>query len=364
MNRAWMHSGLAGVLTLTALGAGLTWQAADAGERPGESAAGLSAPGGAESRPGENAATEYWRVLTVMTSELKARPEFVLEAPLRGGAVDAELLAKVRPTVEALRDAANRLVEASKIDHCDFMGGQLQAEGPLALMPHLSPMRQGMQLLIASACVDAQDGRGDRAAAQLAGAFRMSRHLQNENVLISSLVSISGFRLIDQAVAALLDAGAIDAAGQGELAGALRRFDPADPFRVRAAFLGERTYFVGWIRRELAGAGEGASQARDFLAGLAKEGGSKGAEVVMQTLERGQSIEPYLVLTEAFYDEMLKIWDEPDAAAKIAQLESRADKNEFGPLTTIILPSGSKVLEQSRGAEARLAALQSRVTSR
>lgn len=138
-------------------------------------------------------------------------------------APSAEVLGSLKDADRAAVDQAIELfTKASLMRRCDFSTRRLDDE--LFIPVYSDGMRRGFALLgIETARLDAA-GQHDDALAQLATCFRMVGHLGGDGLILSAMDSQDGFAMARHAAARL-----------AELAAAVRRTGPRDPFGYVAA---------------------------------------------------------------------------------------------------------------------------------
>ncbi len=191
-----------------------------------------------------NAAVYYRRGIAHLDS-LDLAWSAAVDAMLEGNeALSAETLAALK---EANRQAVDHAIaeftKGSLIRRCDFSTRRLEDE--LFIPAYSNGMRHGFALLcIEAMSLDAQGRPGD-ALAQLATCFRMIGHLGGDGLILSAMESQDGFTLARQTAQQLIDRAnapaedeeraKVDPTGLAELANAIRRTGPRDPFGFGAA---------------------------------------------------------------------------------------------------------------------------------
>lgn len=312
---------------------------------------------------GTNAAPRYWQAMYLLDNAMKPNPDLDLgvgDASI--GVIDENKALALRPMVEESREAMRLFIEASRIGPCDFVGDSLTKDGPHAVLPHFAPLRRCVQMMIASAVIDAKDGKAAQSAESLAAVLRTTRHMQSDGVLLSSLVSLGTFQLCAAAINWGLDRGHFGEAEKATIAAALQGLPNDDPFAVVASIRGERDNFLGWMRREYAPGKELSPAASEFLKSFGSSGCDPNAlRIVTDTIEHGRSIEPYILLTERYYNDALASWNTPNADAAIASLGKHLDDGSYGPLSKFVTPAFGHVLKLETKARTSLRLLQARV---
>ena len=156
----------------------------------------------------------------------------------------AEMPASLKDADRAVVDQAIEVfTKASLIRRCDFSTRRLDDE--LFIPAYSNGMRRGFALLCIEAMRLDATGQHDDALAQLATCFRMIGHLGGDGLILSAMDSQDGFALARHVATRLVDrarnpvdgqeAVKIDPARVAELAAAIRRTGPRDPFGYAAA---------------------------------------------------------------------------------------------------------------------------------
>ena len=198
-----------------------------------------------------NAALYYWRVwferdrdfassiaekhaYKSADAEWRPSPELVKELELRSGYISG-------------------ILRASEIGPCDF--GIAYEDGYMALIPHISLLRESARILAADARRLWMSDHNDEAMERIAAIVRMAGHTRSDRVAISALV---GSVLIDAATdetAAMAKAGKLGAESRTKLAAIVRPLDVEDPMGIRNSVESERTIMLGYVRRRIESAG-------------------------------------------------------------------------------------------------------------
>lgn len=143
-------------------------------------------------------------------------------------------------TIKALEDGAAdavaavaEFIDGSKIRRSDFSRQRNVREVFVPL--YADGMRDAFRLLSLEAL--RQEAAGDHAAAMrlVTAALRMSAHLSDDGLIVSSLVARDGFLLAARAGQALSQRGTMDVAALPELSAAIRRNGAGDAFGFIAA---------------------------------------------------------------------------------------------------------------------------------
>lgn len=149
-------------------------------------------------------------------------------------------LAKARPILELMRKGSQRQYSDFNLNYEDGME---------ILLPHLGSMRTITKIAHAEIVADVQQGRNDLAVDRMQSLIRMTSHLNDDRILISSLVGRAVYDLADRDIQAGLDRGIITGNESAHLASALASLDQADPFGVVEAIATEQFIFSDWMER-------------------------------------------------------------------------------------------------------------------
>jgi hypothetical protein len=212
--------------------------------------AGASASFAADDAPraqDANAALRYWQVFAQISEQ---------NAQILASVTAERLLDPAWKPADELLKAAQSVPEtllfrAAMTPSCDF-GVDYEADGLLATMPHMAPMRTVVQAEVVGAVAEANSGKPeqlDSAIRRLTAALGTSRHASQEDVLIGALVSARCFEMVDAAWQRIQREHALTGAHRENLRQALAQFNAADPFRIRASLESERRLSIAWLER-------------------------------------------------------------------------------------------------------------------
>jgi len=340
--------------------------------------------------PGGNAAVDYWRGAYMLQQQSNLDAIRNLDWSKVGSDMDPERLPEEFKTAAAAiqKEPIEALMRGARTPRCDF---QIEMEkGPFALMPHLGAMRTAVRVLRVDARRLAVAGDSQGSAQRLVTALGMADHLRRDPILISNLVAASIVQMVIPEVEAQLDAEVLDDEARRTLADAFRRFEGEDPFGLKASMLrGERDLFLSWIRREF----HGPSAGRDLVeAGIvamtvggaapapADAGNKPGTQTTSQPPapppqpapnRAEEAIQTIALMNEAqlrasvdllwpYYDQVVAAWEDPNASARLRNLEQKAASGDFGPLAQVFAPA----VGNARGADMRVRADVARILER
>jgi hypothetical protein len=140
------------------------------------------------------------------------------------------------------------LHEAAALGACNF--GLKYEEGPGLLLPHITAFRTAARLLCIESWVRAAHGDAPGALASLRDAFRIAAYPEQDNVLVSWLVTVACEGLALEGLATVLDRLPPDAIPADELSGLAAHFkvrrEALRPSLVRTLD-SERVAFGSWV---------------------------------------------------------------------------------------------------------------------
>lgn len=305
---------------------------------------GVTAGVGLGAETNENAALAYYRAWAIMDQDLAAT------LVTAGG--DVALSDDAAPELEAAQGVIEDLIDAASTRGVDW---EIKYEdGFAALMPHLGQMRAGAKIVGADALRCAQGNDGEGAAERAAALFRMTQHLDEDRILISSLVAMAIGNLGVGITDALIDQGVLSAEDAGIILEAIFAGDEDDRYGMRAAMLGEWQLMSAYI----------VSNAPDTDAGawLFEETGIPSESDEAQKLERMQkdALLRELGGFAAYQGEVLSAWDEQDAD-RMNESEQRLIDGDYGSLAMIIAPSVTRAFDSHLKAKSEMEALVERL---
>ncbi|MCC6909597.1 MAG: hypothetical protein IT430_16785 [Phycisphaerales bacterium] len=205
-----------------------------------------------------NAAVYYRRGIEHLNSVSVPWPDMLARIEAGGSAAAGELTQEQWEEIQTIIEKAMEQFHAgSLIRRCDFSTRRLQEE--VFLPDYAGGMRLGLAVCGARVHGLLESGRYDDAAAHLATSFRIIGHLGGDGVVLSAMEAHDAYQrglgLVREVLSAASTAGddaaqSIEAARLAELAAAIRRTRPHDPFGYRAAdqLMSEKS--ASWIRAE------------------------------------------------------------------------------------------------------------------
>jgi len=303
-------------------------------------ALGIGSASSAQSNDTDNAAVWYQRAIELQQQRLTPKDlDLIYSIDWDRPPTHDELaaLAKARPILELMRKGSQR-------QYSDF---NLNYEDGFELMlPHLGSMRSIAKIAHAEIVADVAQGRNDLAVDRMQSLIRMTSHLNDDRILISSLVGRAVYGLADRDIQAGLDRGIITGNESAGLARSLASLDPFDPFGTIEAIATEQFIFSDWMERnfvdpdkriELAGLLEDDPQSNAMLGPLRQM--SK-EQFLAQIDSYNQTMDRYV---EAFRQE------DPEIAQQMMdQIQADLETGKIGILATQLVPAFSRVFKTMR----------------
>lgn len=308
----------------------------------------------------QNAALRYWRAMWIMGEDTPS-PSVDYEGlydPNYNHASDGEEPYPSSQLLEDRAEAIGLLIEASRLDHCDF--GIDYEKGVEALLPHLSPMRRAAQLLVLDARRLLSEGDTDGATERVTAAYRLAEHMTGDLTLINSLVSMACFSLVDSFVET--NEASFNDAHRQTIAQAIARFDADDPFGCAKAVRGEATFFGGWMLRRVDNEWSTPDRFIEDFATLFDFGTADEvrAEVFNTTFDSAESFRAQLRREIEKYNTALNLmadaWNTPDAEKSLEAIETQIVEGNFGTIARHMAPALGRCHASDMKARATLEA--------
>ena len=199
--------------------------------------------GGQEFKP-DNAA--YW--YQQASNEIAALPDedlnaihIYLENPTRNPNEQVII------AMERCKRAIALLHKGAQRRYCDHHLDYTQ--GVNLLLPHLTPLRTASTLLAADAKMNLAQGNTDGAAESLRAGYRISDHVCNDSLIISSLISVANFTNVDQQVQQALDRAELDPSNCDRLLSVTKQLREQD-FNFLESIAMEQVAMSNWVIRE------------------------------------------------------------------------------------------------------------------
>jgi len=266
-----------------------------------------------------NAALLYYRAWLDMSSDLSdtlADDGETLSLPVGASEI-----------LEANAHSIENLLRATRQHNADW---DVEYEmGFDALMPHLGKMRYSIKIFAADALRCIEQGDSDGAAERIAAMYCAAGHLKNDHILISTLVGLSMTNLSNRLTEQLLDDQSLTPANAEIILVAMRKIDLSNPIGVRDAIRGECDITVNYFTKNFSGPDAGAKLIEALQSWPQDQAESTRAISKMD----GEELREDLSGASRYYQDVLALWDEPDAATQIAALVTPLENEEYGIFT-------------------------------
>jgi hypothetical protein len=308
-----------------------------------------------------NAAIRYGEVFYSASPDLltKASDLDMSKVGFVAGAVTPEFTA-VSEQLKTGGDAAILpLLEASALKRCDFEIAFEKGIG--VLMPHLPKFRACARLLRVDARRLEIAGSGDAAAERLAALVRMSGHVANDHILISSLVGEAICSLAIEETEAGLDAGKLSPAARDRILRALDALGTDDPFAMKAAMRTEQHLTAHWVKATYHGADAGKQL---VASGYISDPSVPGAAAQTIALMNENQLHAAVDLLSPFYDKLLAVWDQSDSVQQLEALARRVEQGEYGPIGRVLAPAVSKARASDLKVQQRIRVLREKLSAK
>ncbi len=289
--------------------------------------------------PRQNGADHYWKAFERydafrQTPDDQTIRDFV--ANPRGGVTP-----EVRASLDRARPILDSLRRGASAESVDF--GIDLSDGPYTLLPHLSPMRSGMILMMADARVRMESGDSRGAAEAFAASMRMSDHATDNPVLINTLVGAAMFKLGNNTLREFIGKGELGQVEAAAVLDAVRSIATDDPLGFVGALKGERTGFGQWMIDNLSGEG-GKERFLGELVGIMDADPVAREIVGMTQNEFVTSLHQYDLVMAKVIDAASQ--DDLDQARRdIAAIARDAENGVYGPVAQGMLPSLERVMD-------------------
>lgn len=272
---------------------------------------------------GENAATAYIAAWDSISADTRV---------IVGNSADE----RQHSTLVEQQAYVERLIAAAMLDKCDW--GLNYAGGLDTLLPHLGMMRASARVLAADATrLMSLEGTTEQRAAHEREAMRrikailgLSRHVRDDRVLISSLVSAAITSLGRSWVEERVYAGTLSVESAQVALGAMRQMRREDLFGIRASVEGEGDIFDNWLKAEFSD--EAGPEKLAELIGTMQAEVSNPADAVIAKMTRAEFDKAVAQMRE-FYTDNAAVWTKPDGREQIGKLATAVLAGDYGPIT-------------------------------
>ena len=217
--------------------------------------------------------------------------------------------------------------EIALMPHCDWNLDYTQ--GLELLLPHLGDIRQAGKLVSVSIQEDVNAGKFDSALLGMESLVGMSKHLNEQGILISSLVSYSVFKMDIQLVSIFNQTD--NATQLSSFKNTLDTLDPFDPFGIRESAAGEKSLITNSLRNK---------DIKDLdLGGFVEEPISTGLDLDFE-ITKYESVMDRAI-------EILNMPNKTEALGAAEKLGEEVDAGEHGELTKVLLFRIDRIIESA-----------------
>ncbi len=313
----------------------------------GLAAALLGAGAFAQGSDSRNAAAWYARAVerlaaaSITPEELDAIHRYDLQPGEPPPEAVRAALARLEPVFSAVRRGAREEVSDFELDY---------AQGFELTVPHLADLRTISKLMSKDALVRMHDNDGLAAAGDIAAVYRMSGHLADDGLTISSLVGQAIFQEADRVAGAGLDRGALGQDESARLLDALKQLPARDPFGVVGCIENEQDMIAGWVRVKYEDPADRAGMLDDFGANLGIE-----ADLTGLLLLDDARFEAELRETDLLLDRVVDIFtmeDPEEARLELTKLEEEIERGDHGVLGPMLVPAYGKLFDRMTETQA------------
>ena len=228
---------------------------------------------------------------------------------------------------EKLAPFIKQAKEISLMPHCDW--NLDYSQGLELLLPHLGNIRQAGKLISVSIQQDVTAGKFDSALLGMESLVGMSKHLNDQGTIISSLVSYSVFKMDSELVSIFNQIN--NAAQLSSLKSAIDTLDPFDPFGIRESAAAEKSIITNSLRNK---------DIKDLdLGGFIEEPISTDLDLEIE-MTRYE-----LVMDRAI--EILNMPNKTEALEAAEKLSKEVDAGEHGELAKVFLFRIDRLIESA-----------------
>ena len=289
-----------------------------------------------------NAATWYSKAIERWKSLPQEQRDMLMNVDEAGPTAEQRaLVSELGGVIELVRRGSSQQFSDFGLDH---------TQGISLLLPHLSELRSLARLINLDARIRLESGDSSGAAEALATMYRMSDHVSDDRVAISSLVGQAIFTISDQTVQQALDEGKLNAGDAMTLLKASSRFSPSDPFAYAEAVMMEQEMVISSVEDMLLA--ENGEQTPADLAEMV--GGPVPFEVATMSKEDLRIDLGRLDLLMDRVVETFLIEDRERGEFELKELEKELESGEHGFFAKLMLPAIGKLYERMVESEEKL----------
>lgn len=276
--------------------------------------------------------------------------------------------AALKKSLDELNDYVALTLRAAELPTADW--GVEYADGWKALLPHLGKVREASRVIEAFGrsrlAEGGPEGRAD-AARSLGAIFRIAGHLREDRTLISTLVAGAITARGAAVVGALLDEGLLTPADAAAITGRMDTLAGVDPFNFAGAMRVEQMLARSVFQAEGPEAGRKAAGAAREILSMQGEGAASEQAALLARLEAMDeaALRTDLGLHTNYFAQVESAVRSggPEAAEKLADLEKRASRGDFGVTMRLTGPSLGKAYASDAKNRAAVEALRTRLAA-
>jgi hypothetical protein len=281
--------------------------------------------------PAANPAQEYFRIWdTLPMGEHRAFIDAHGAESLKPG---EKLDKDSRRLCEEHRAYVEALIRNANSGECDW--GVRYDAGWMALLPHLSPLRQSWRVIRMDAyrCIDDQSYTA--AAERLAALIRMSVQLRTDQILISTLVGASMCTGAVQQTESMIKERQLGPAQARLILTAIRSLPKDDPFGRAGCIERERYMSCEWMREHYRGPHAGFLFVREFE-DLFSYRLDPFSRFICGMNESQLSAD--LDRFGRYFDAAAAAWRRPDNVAAMQELANEVWEGQYGLVARVMIP--------------------------
>jgi hypothetical protein len=229
------------------------------------------------------------------------------------------------------QQAIRAFLRGSQMPCCEFYIAR--DEGIYAVLPHLGQIRAVARVVRLDARGQLAQGNVEAAAERVAALLRLSTQTGRDQLLISSLVGVAIAVLAHDEAQLILTGGRDTPEARRILQAAIEAI-PEDPFHFRPTIGSERDWMLVWMGCKFTGKDAGLklmTELGELGSGWAPSNTPQEIVIGIAMLDE-EGLRREIKLLEGYYTEVARVWDGPEAVARLEELNERATRGEFGML--------------------------------
>ena len=311
-------------------------------------AAALTASDRLHAQSAKNGATWYAKAISRYGSISNRDIETIVN--FDWGDPSAPITAELRAALARVQPVLRFAQRGTRQEYSDFNLDYRQ--GFFLQLPHLGRLRGLAQLMRTDALVRMRDGDTAGAAAETASIYRMGAHLNNDQIIVSSLVGAAIFGAGDHVAQVGLDRGAFTADDAQAIFSELERLSPTDPFDLGEAIGMEREIMTVWMADQFATEEGRAKIAGSFVLGNAENELQTGLRPMDQ-----ETFDEQLLEVDELMSQVAAAFMDPDrdaGRAKLIQISEKIENGEVGLLARATIPALDRAFDKMLATEEKV----------